>query len=711
VTEPDPPPPSATPFHDLDAFVALPRCAGLVLSPDGTRLVTGVSTPDADGTRYRSALWEVDPTGRRPARRLTRGDPGETDPAFTPDGDLLFCSARPGPEDEAPDDPPPALWRLPAAGGEPVQLGARPGGLEGTAAAAGTVVCRSATLPGAVTADDDAARRAARRSARITAMLHDGHPVRFWDHDLGPDRPRLLAARLGPAEEQPAWTDLTGDVGDALRDTDHAVTPDGTTVVTVWQVAEPRGGRRGTLVALDTTGRTGRRVLLDDADHTVEGPVAVSPDGRLVACLRERRTTATDPPVRRCVLVPLDGGPPREVAPEWDSWITAVAWTPDAAALVVAADDHGRAPLFRVDLADGPEGSDTVTRLTADHGAYAEPVVAPDGTAVYALRSAVDAAPAPVRLDPATPDRQPVPLPGPAPSALREDGIPGPPSEVPVGPPAAISSPRPPGTLREVTTNADDGTPLRAWLVLPDGASPLHPAPLLLWVHGGPLSSWNAWHWRWNPWVMAAHGYAVLLPDPALSTGYGGAFLARGWGRWGAEPYTDLMAVTDAAQRRREIDGTRTAVMGGSFGGYMANWIAGHTDRFAAVVTHASLWALDQFGPTTDLPGYWLREMTPRMRVEHSPHRHADAITSPMLVIHGDRDFRVPIGEALRLWWDLVARHDGPPETLPHRFLYFPDENHWVLRPSHARLWYATVLAFLDHHVRGAPWQTPELLS
>jgi dipeptidyl aminopeptidase/acylaminoacyl peptidase len=99
------------------------------------------------------------------------------------------------------------------------------------------------------------------------------------------------------------------------------------------------------------------------------------------------------------------------------------------------------------------------------------------------------------------------------------------------------------------------------------------------------------------------------------------------------------------------------------------------------------------------------------VRAEHSPHRHADAITTPMLVIHGDRDYRVPVGEALRLWWDLVSRHSGPPETLPHRFLYFPDENHWVLRPSHARLWYATVLAFLDHHVRGAPWQIPDGLS
>ena len=95
--------------------------------------------------------------------------------------------------------------------------------------------------------------------------------------------------------------------------------------------------------------------------------------------------------------------------------------------------------------------------------------------------------------------------------------------------------------------------------------------------------------------------------------------------------------------------------MGGSFGGYMANWIAGHTDRFRAIVTHASLWALDQFGPTTDDAGYWRREMTPEMTREHSPHRFADEIRTPMLVVHGDKDYRVPIGEGLRLWWDLLA--------------------------------------------------------
>jgi dipeptidyl aminopeptidase/acylaminoacyl peptidase len=202
----------------------------------------------------------------------------------------------------------------------------------------------------------------------------------------------------------------------------------------------------------------------------------------------------------------------------------------------------------------------------------------------------------------------------------------------------------------------------------------------------------------------------VLLPDPALSTGYGQAFVERGWGQWGGPPYTDLLTLTDAAQARPDIDGSRSALMGGSFGGYMANWVAGHTDRFDAIVTHASLWALDQFGPTTDAAHHWRHELTEQMALENSPHRHVGAISTPMLVIHGNRDYRVPISEALRLWYELLAQQPDPADQ-PHRFLYFPDENHWVLTPSHAVLWYQTVIAFLDHHLRGAQLQMPELLG
>ena len=197
------------------------------------------------------------------------------------------------------------------------------------------------------------------------------------------------------------------------------------------------------------------------------------------------------------------------------------------------------------------------------------------------------------------------------------------------------------------------------------------------------------------------------VPDPALSTGYGRAFVRRGWGRWGAEPYTDVLALTDAAERRPEIDAGRTAAMGGSFGGYLANWVAGHTDRFAAVVTHASLWALDQFVATTDTPGYWRRELTPQVAAEYSPHRFAGAISTPMLVIHGDRG---PPGAGRRGAAAVVGPAEPRPRPDAPQVPLLPRREPLDPAPSHARLWYATVLAFLDQHVRGAEWRVPDLL-
>ncbi len=174
------------------------------------------------------------------------------------------------------------------------------------------------------------------------------------------------------------------------------------------------------------------------------------------------------------------------------------------------------------------------------------------------------------------------------------------------------------------------------------------------------------------------------------------------------------MRATDHLVARADIDATRIAALGGSFGGYMANWIAGHTDRFAAIVTHASLWALDQFGPTTDAAYYWKREMTPEAMLENSPHTHVENISTPMLVIHGDKDYRVPIGEGLRLWYELLsasqlsADEDG---VTAHRFLYFPDENHWILKPQHARIWYSVIEAFLATHLLGEERELPPELG
>jgi dipeptidyl aminopeptidase/acylaminoacyl peptidase len=668
-----------TPFHDIRDYLAIPRLTGIRLSPAGDGIVATVQALNAERTKYVTALWRLDPRGEAAPVRLTRSAPGEAGPAFLPDGSVLFISRRPDPDADGAGDVP-ALWLLPAAGGEARPVARRPGGISDIAAAraADTVAFASATLPGAT--DDDAARRKARKDAKVSAILHEGHPVRRWDHDLGPAEVRLFAAAVdtGPPESaagSPAEPrDLTPQPGRALDDRAFALTPDGRTVVTSWTVFGPRGEQRIDLVAIAVaTGE--RRTLVSEpgADHA--GP-EVSPDGRTVVCCRETHGDPREPLDRTLWLTAADSAQPgRDLLPEFDLWPAGPVWSADSATIYFVADQRGRRPVFRVDVATGE-----VARLTDDDWSYAQLQPAPDGRYVYALRSGIGGPPRAVRIDVATGEITPLRCPG-TPVDL-------------------------PGRFEEITATADDGTEIRGWLILPETRAP---APLLLWVHGGPHTSWNDWNWRWNCWVMAAHGYAVLMPDPALSTGYGRHMINRGHGDWGARTYADLMAVTDAAVARGDIDETRTAMMGGSFGGYMANWIAGHTDRFRAIVAHASLWEMRSMFATTDEAIYGVREFGDPARTaavwdRNDPSRHVANFRTPMLMIHGDKDYRVPIGGALWMWWDLI-RHE-----VDAKFLYFPDENHWIVRPGNIVVWYETVLAFLAHHVREEEWKRPELL-
>lgn len=676
---------AGTPFDDIDDYLQLGRLSGLVLSPDGERLVVAQSILDGESTKYVTALWDVDVSGDREPRRLTRGSTGESGAAFTAGGDLLFLAARPTADD---DKPPSVLWCLPAGGGEARLVLHRKGGVSGvrTARGADRFVVTAPLMASAAGDEDDDRIRDDRKNKKVSAILHSGYPVRHWDHDLGPEVPHLLAADLPPddgsAASKGAATpkDLAPDVGAALRETSFSLSSDGTFLVTSWTKPGPLASLRSILVRIDVESGE-RTVLLDEENADSMDPV-VSPDGTRAVYTRESDSTPELAPRITLQQIRFDTGAVTPVAEGWDRWPTSAAWLPDGSALVITADDRGRRPLFIVRGGAEPE------QLTTDDAAYTDVQVSPDGASVFALRTSYERPPHPVKVDLVT-------------GGVTELRSP-------------TSVPELPGTLTEVTTVAHDGAELRGWLALPNGATPHAPVPMLLWIHGGPLGSWNTWSWRWCPWLLVAKGYAVLLPDPALSTGYGQEFVQRGWGRWGREPFTDLMAVTDAAVALPEIDEKRTAAMGGSFGGYMANWIAGHTDRFKAIVTHASLWALDQFGPTTDAAWYWQREMTPEMAVENSPHLFVADISTPMLVIHGDRDYRVPIGEGLRLWYELLSESGLPADydgSTVHRFLYFPEENHWVLAPQHTKVWYEVVEAFLSEHVLGEPAAMPSILG
>ncbi|MEU6844491.1 S9 family peptidase [Streptomyces sp. NPDC046716] len=665
----------ASAFHDLSAYLALPRVNSLALSGDGSRLVAAVQNLSGDGTRFVSGLWELDPAGTREAVRLTRSDKGESGPAFGPDGALYFLSGRPGDSDG--DDGKhegPALWALPPRG-EAAVVARHPGGIAAYTVArdSGALAHVAGLLPGTADAEAHDRLRKEREDAKVTAILYEAGPTRAWDRDLGPEDPHVFVRATADASLVDA-----GGQGAGLEDAGDAVlSPDGTRVAyTRFEAGRVPDENRTAVVIADAT--TGKPLhVLGDLVHLYEAPVFTG-DGTAVVCSRMFYPTYDEPWDGTLVRIDLASGEVTDLLPGFDNWPGGTVCSPADDTLFFTADEKGHSPVFRRD----PDG--TVTRLTAS-GAYGSLCVAPDGRTLYALRNAIDSPPRPVRLDAATADQTPAELPAPG-------GV------------GAL-----PGTLTEVHVEADDGFPLRGWLVLPEGACAERPAPLLVSVHGGPQGSWNAWTWRWNPWPFAARGYAVLLPDPALSTGYGQRNHERGWGQWGGRPYDDVMALTDATEARDDIDATRTGLAGGSYGGYMANRVATSTDRFKAIVSHAGLWDLRMFQGDTDVPWYFQRIFgDPLTRPERyeadSPYENAAKISTPMLVIHGAKDYRVPVGQGAALFQDLQRFE------VPAKYLYFPDENHWILSPGHIKVWYETFLNFIDHHVLGTEWQRPGLL-
>ncbi|MBC9728090.1 S9 family peptidase [Streptomyces sp. TRM68367] len=662
----------AASFHDL--FATHPRLTGLVLAPDGTRLIASVQIIDDEGTRFVSGLWEVDPSGERESRPVGRSVPGDFAPAFAADGTLLFLSGRENTDSaaEKSESRGVGLWALPDLG-EARQIAHHPGDISAFAVAkdARTVAYTADLLPGAVNAEAYAELRRERESAMVNAVLYETTTYAFGA-GLGPDGPHTFVLHSDGAPVNAGSQGLPGTG-------DMALSPDGS-MVAYTRAATGRTPDTNVVVVADAA--TGVEC------HTFSRPgqqyyrLAFTADGSALVCQRQREETYDTEWRVTLVSFDLASGEETDLLPGFDNW----PWPGRAvlspirgdATLWFTGDERGHCPIFRRD-ADG-----TITRLTAS-AAYASLCVSPDGTTLYALRSTIDSPPRVVRLDAVTSDQQPAFLR--APGDL--DSL--------------------PGTLTEVHVEADDGFPLRAWLALPEGVSAERPAPLMIAAHGGPQMSWSAWTWLWNPWPFAARGYAVLLPDPALSTGYGQRMQERGRGQYGGQPYRDLIALTDAALARDDLDATRTGLAGWSYGGYLANRAAPLTDRFKAIVTHAGMWNLEAFQIDTDMHAYFRKVFgdprTQRERYEtNSPHFHAAKVTTPMLIVHGGKDHRVPMGQALSLHSDLQRL--GTPVS----FLHFPDEGHAIGAPNHIRILYETVLNFLDHHVLEQEWRRPAML-
>jgi len=265
--------------------------------------------------------------------------------------------------------------------------------------------------------------------------------------------------------------------------------------------------------------------------------------------------------------------------------------------------------------------------------------------------------------------------------------------------------------LEELSTDVADGTQIQSFIVKPAGFEAGKKYPVLMLIHGGPQGEWGeSWTYRWNAQVFASSGYVVVMPNPRGSVGYGQAFTDAVNRDWGGKPYDDIMAVADRVAKLSYVDADRMVAAGGSYGGYMVDWILGHTTRFKALISHAGVYDLkSEAGETEELwfPHWEFNGMpwdNPEMYVRWSPSQFAKEFRTPTLVIHGELDFRVPYGQGLQLFTALQM------QKVPSQLLIFPDEGHWVLKPQNSMLWYKTFIDWIDRWTKvpaAAPAASP----
>lgn len=660
--------PAVRSAFDGAALAALGRVHHIAVAPCGTWLAVEVARPDTERARYIADLWRISATdAKAPPLRLTWGEHNDHAPRFRPDGALLFLSNRPVPGKD--EEKRSQVWLLPAQGGEPRPLTDEPTGVNQFACGGDRLALTTLVWPD-VPHENQRKYHDDRRKNGPSALHYTRMPVRSWDHWVTMPAPHVIVY-----DPDGSRRDLTPTADREHRDAPWALSADGRRLIVSHDTETTDRLPESRLLVFELD--TGTTRTLESRPRSMFEGLALSPDGRLVVGeLHIRVPGQLGRPMLFAYDLDRDDGAP--LAPEWDVHPKVTAITPDGHALV-SAGVGAQTAAFTVRIADGH-----VTRITdpAVGGSHHDLALTPDGELV-GIRSRIIHPPEVFR------------------SALTEHARPrllAPLSGFDATAAEAI-------VLDEFTVKSADGSPVHSLLVRPahNTAHTLDKSPTktpaLLWIHGGPVGQHeDGWHWRWNALVAASAGYTVALPNPRGSTGYGQRFVEGVWNNaWGAACFDDVMAVTDHLARDPAVDPDRIAAMGASFGGYMANWIGARTQRFRCLVSHAGIYRMSTFHGTSDWPAWFLLQAgvppeDPAFDL-HSPHRFIGEWRSPTLVVHGERDYRVPISQALLLFEDL-QRHGVESELL-----VFPDENHWVLSPRNAAHWYDACLRFVGRYL------------
>lgn len=655
------------PFNVRD-LVAMDQLSEPAVSPDGSRIVVIVSALDLEANRRRADLWILRADGSD-LRRLTKDPASNTSAAWHRDGRrVFFRSSRSGNSQ---------VWQIDTTSGQetqvtslPLDVGAFRLSPDGSALVVSLAVFVDCdTL--ACTAD----RLAAGEKTKASGQIYDRLFVRHWDKWSDGRRAHLFVV---PAAGGTPVDVMKGMDADAPSKPfggadEFTFTPDGSGVVFT---ARDAGREEAWSTNLDVffapaDGRTPPRNLTAGNRATDTSP-SFSPDGKMLAYASMQRPTCEADRLRLIVRA-WPNGAERVVTEHWDRSVGEITWAPDGKTIYTTTDNLGQKSLFAIDVASG------TVRTVVKEGHIASPVVAGERVAFL-----LDHLRSPAELYSVRPD-------GTDQKALTKvnaDRL----ADVKVGEP------------EQFTFKGAGGDTVYAWVVKPIDFDPAKTYPIAFLIHGGPQSSFsNDFHYRWNPQIYAAAGYAAVMVDFHGSTGYGQAFTDAIRDDWGGKPLVDLQKGLDAALTKYPwLDGSRAAALGASYGGFMINWIAGNwPDRFRCLVSHDG--NLDERFAYYATEELWFPEWehggtpwdNPAGYSKHNPVDHVAKWKTPMLVVHGGRDYRIAYAEGLATFTALQRR------GIPSKLLFFPDENHWVLKPANSILWHDTVLAWLDQWTKG----------
>lgn len=659
---------------DVRTLANLERVSGPVLSPDGRKVVFSVRQTDFEANRGKSALWIEDLLARdaAPPVRFSPEGMNVNSPAFSPDGSTVyFLSAKSGSMQ---------LWSQPVAGGDAVQVSSYAldvGGYkiapDGKSVAVVLEVFNDCSNLACTKQRLDAAA-AKKASGQVFNKLF----IRHWDTWADGRRNQLFVARFGAGgklagEPVKVTRGIDGDVpskpfGDAGE---FAWSPDSKSIAFNARIAgksEPWSTNFDIYIA-SVAGKAPPRNLTAANKAWDAGPV-YSTDGKT---LYYRAMTRPGFEADRFALMAMDiaTGKTREIAPKWDASADTLVLSSDGRSIYTQASDLGQHPLFKVDIGNGE-----ATRIAGDGGISSFDLN--DDTLVFVR----DSLQSPGQLFAARADG----------SAVRPVSF----NNADVLAQVAF------GEFEQFNFIGWNNETVHGYVVKPWNYQKGKKYPVAFLIHGGPQGSFgNGWSYRWNPQTYAGQGYAVVMIDFHGSTGYGQAFTDSISQHWGDRPLEDLQKGWAAAQKKYGfLDGTRACALGASYGGYMVNWIAGNwPEPWKCLVNHDGVFDARMMAYSTEELWFneWENGGTPYDAPENiekfNPVNHVKDWRVPILVVHGQLDFRIPAEQGIAAF--TAAQRKG----IDSQFLYFPDENHWVLKPQNSVLWHDTVNAWLKKHL------------